>query len=344
MQRRIRFLRSHRVALIALLSSVLYAEFRSPRPIESLDELLASHALRPIAGEPASMATDATAPFSFLVAGHLFGSPVLKSGDRPAADLRSHVDEWRRAKPAFFLSLGDVFRSFAPPVVDETLAVLRSLGAPVYNAVGNHDVSRSREAYVERFGPTFGGFRRGASLFLVLDTELDPWRISGEQLEFLGEALRLAPAAGVEHVFLFAHRVLFAPGDEDYDVVFRHCNSRADWPGTTNFAAEVRPLLAAFAKKGDVTWFSGDVGVRWSYGLFHDLDEDGVRYVAVGLGDMEWDCVVSVRVERAKGVSFDLVPLGDAAPPRLEECGPEHWRERFQREPDESGSSGERYR
>jgi len=303
---------------------------RSPaQAADALDRLLAQHPIRPIVGSPVLGDEDGS-PLLFLVGGHLYGNPAHRERVQPAATFTSRVPELSAMKAEFFISLGDVFRNHDEANIEGTLATLRGLEMPVYNAVGNHEVWKKRQEYTERFGPTFGGFRIGTSLFVILDTELDPWRITGEQLDFLRQALAIAPAAGMQRLFLFSHRVLFATGNERYDIVFSHCNSRSEWPGDSNFASEVRPLLAAFRKVGEVTWFSGDVGAPGSYGLFVDTDpEIGVRYVATGLGEVESDSLLTVRVGVDGGVSLERVPLTEVPLTSLDECGVAAWKERF---------------
>ena len=299
----------------------------------SLDELLGRHAVRPLAGADHSneLQRDFDGELVFLAAGHLYGAGSSRR-ILPAASFVDNIDRLRAEEPSFFVSLGDFIRGARKKAhLDAALHFFDRLDTAVYNAVGNHDMAgEGRRKYEERFGPTFGGFRIGSSLFLVLDTELDPWNVRGEQLEFLAQCLERGARERIQNVFVFAHRVVFAAEDERYAVLFEHCNSRRRWPGTNNYAEEVLPLLEAFARNGDVYWFAGDVGVRWSYGLFYDHDErHGVHYIATGLGETPTDNVVRVTVTAGGDVELERIALTSEPLPPLEECGPELWRAHF---------------
>ncbi len=298
-----------------------------------LDAFLEEHALQPIVGE-LPLAVDAD-EVNFLVAGHLYGSPGQQYKGRalPASSFTAHFDESGPQEADFLILTGDFVRALKEPFLSTTLEYLGKLGLPVFNAPGNHEIGgkRQRRLYSERWGRSYGGFRVGSSLFLVLDTELEPWKITGDQLAFLREALALAPAAGIKRSFVFAHRVLFATDDERYEVVFELANSKADWAGS-NYASDILPILAAYASQSELTWFSGDVGgVARSFGLFHDYDERyGIRYIASGIGEQPSDNVVSVQVTGKGETQLERIPLQDPKMRSLEDCDLEAWQARSQ--------------
>jgi len=146
--------------------------------------------------------------FRFLVGGHLYGA-FREGAPRPASTFVSSLPRLRKLGADFMVSLGDCFYDVLGAEVNETVAVLDRIGIPVINAPGNHDL-RDRAMYRARFGPTWFAFSRGGCRFLVLDTELEPWVIGGQQLEFLKRELQAAGASpGVRAVFVFGHRVIF---------------------------------------------------------------------------------------------------------------------------------------
>ena len=122
-----------------------------------------------------------TGSFRFLVAGHLYGRP----GKTKRGLSRSFVAAIGRLgdlKADLLISAGDIFHSTGQ--AKTAMAELASLGLPVLNAPGNHDLAEG-SPYAETFGPCWYAFDHGACRFVILDTECDPWRISGEQLDFL---------------------------------------------------------------------------------------------------------------------------------------------------------------
>ncbi|MHC5062958.1 MAG: metallophosphoesterase family protein [Planctomycetota bacterium] len=320
-------------ALISILLAALTscdADSSSARSSD-LDELLERYAAQPLIGEMPRDIEDGE--LHFLVAGHLYGSPgpEYKGRALPASSFTDHLEDLKGQEADFMVLTGDFVRALKEPFLSTTLEFLSKLEIDVFNAPGNHEIGskRQRRSYTERWGRSFGGFRVGGSLFLILDTELDPWKITGEQLAFLRDALTFAAEAGIERAFIFAHRVLFATDDARYEVVFELANSKADWNGG-NYASEVLPLLANFARERELTWISGDVGgVARSFGLFQDYDErHRIRYVASGLGEQAGDNVLTVRVGADGKTQLDRIPLKDPKMKSFSDCDLQAWQDR----------------
>ena len=281
----------------------------------------------PILGKVAPPAAGES--FSFLVGGHLYGQPGIASS-MPSPHLVARTAELARGGDAFLVSLGDMCRAFLDLALEPTLYVLEHLEMPVYNAPGNHDYAPP-EAYEDRFGPSYGCLAHGSALFVLLNTELERWQIAAEQLEFLRRVAEFATEHDqVRQVFVFAHRVLFAADDPRYRIVFDHHNDVPGYPGTSNFAADVLPLLRELARDKRVVWFSGDVGVEDSMSLFWDRDpRTGITFVATGLGGTPHDCLVRVVVPRDGEVELSVVPLADGIEGPISGHGLERWRARF---------------
>ena len=283
---------------------------------------------RPIVGVAPMQAV--VGPFSFLVGGHLYGDP-RSFETLPSPWFVDAVDRLAAGNDRFFVSLGDLVRDCVPGTLEPTLSVLRRLRRPVYNTPGNHDWSPPG-AWVRRFGESYGAFSVGGALCILLNTELVPWNIEGEQRAFLERALAHAcEDAEVHQVFVFAHKLLFVPGRERYRVVWEHGNSCDSWSGRCGFESRVRPLLVALARAKPVIWFGGDVGAPWSRALFLDRDpETGVTFVAVGLGGQARDALVRVTVPEHGPPSLEVVPLGEEDPGSLSGHGLEAWQGEFE--------------
>ena len=266
--------------------------------------------------------------FRFLVAGHLYGDP---SGDHPAATLRRAAPRLRQQNPAFLMTCGDIFWSTEDPSVDDTVGLFNELAIPVFNAPGNHDV-KNRPLYLRRFGAAHGFFIHGRSLFVILDTEHDPWNISGSQLEELREITEwVCKSDRIDHVFLFAHKLLFVAKGTLFPVLAPHMNAQDGFTGSINFIKDVEPLLTRMAKDRAVYWFSGDIGIAHSETLFHHRDPvSGVTFIATGIGDLPRDLILQVDVGENGAVRIQPVALNPETAVRpVEAYGVSHWRETF---------------
>ncbi|MAG57800.1 MAG: hypothetical protein CMJ83_16055 [Planctomycetes bacterium] len=267
-----------------------------------------------------------SAPFTFLVAGHVYGDwqkkPVL-----PPAGLRRYLAQDHHDD--LIVLLGDSVYRYAER--GPTMEFLKTVPIPVYNAPGNHDYTQPRD-YEKRYGPSYGGFMHGGSLFVVLNTEVQPWHISKTQLRWLDRVMAGAVERDdIERVFVFAHKLVFA-ANERYLPVLLQANESYPLQGPNNFDTEVRPLLSRIAKRRPVTWFSGDVGTPRSMPLFRDQDpESGITYVATGLGDNASDHLLRIAVPAEGPISITVVPLAKGPSPKFIDAGLEAWRARLER-------------
>lgn len=245
--------------------------------------------------------------FSFLAGGHLYGNPGALSAV-PAATLLTQVHALRNSADKFIVSAGDFIRSFSPAMVAPTGELLRFIEKPLFNAPGNHDYVA--EEYEKAFGPSYGSFEYGNVLFVLLNTERRPWHFEQQQLDMVKATADWAlQQPHIDHVFYFAHKVVFAVDEPRYAAVLRNCNGRDGFDGTSNFATEVLPTLRRVAKDKRVLWFCGDLGVSWGFSLFYDEHpQHNITYLGCGLGSTESDCLLRVRVA-GKSLQIEPVPL-----------------------------------
>ena len=111
---------------------------------------------------------DASTPYTFLAAGHLYGAPDVDSV-YPASTFLANIDRINNMGARFFVALGDLYRE--PAHIGSFRECIADVRFPVFNAAGNHDVM-DRALYEEAFGRTYYSFVYGNEAFVVLDAEL----------------------------------------------------------------------------------------------------------------------------------------------------------------------------
>lgn len=226
--------------------------------------------------------------YSFFVAGHAYGVPGT---DNPGLHppFRSAFPAIRERGAEFGILTGDIVWNATATDWEDVDRDLRSLGIPVHFAVGNHDMN-DRALFASRYGPTYYSFRRNEDLFIILDGELDPCRISGEQRAFLTDTLRGSDA---RYVFVFVHRLLWVVEGTPYLVLQGKMNTTDGYDFHGNFWSEVVPALRALDVP--VYVFAGDVGVPWAQSLFYERDGN-IHLVASGMGGSEEENYLTVGV------------------------------------------------
>lgn len=196
-----------------------------------------------------------TCCYSFFVSGHFHGNSQNTSG-YPAATLLANIDLINNSNVLALCSTGDLFMDVRNNIPQYRHAFFNKLRVPLYNAVGNHDISG--KVYQENFGDTWFSFTTGSALFVFLDTEANDGSISGDQLKWFSNTLNdFCGNEKVKNVFIFSHRPVWSEGDERLKNIFKE-NTQSDFGN--NFESEVIPLIKKYTAKIPVYWFSGSLG------------------------------------------------------------------------------------
>jgi hypothetical protein len=237
-------------------------------------------------GPPA--ASTGSERYSFFVGGHVYGTPgVNNPGVHPPFKDRFPEINSMDMDLGFFT--GDIVIKSTPADWNEIDANLAELAAPIHFVVGNHDMT-DRELFVSRYGPTYYSFEHEGDLFIALDSELDPSNVSGEQMEFLQDAVSSTTA---QNVFVLVHRLLWVSEGTPYYKLKRGLNSAKGYNFQANFWTDVEPLLRTL--DAQVYVIAGDVGVTWAMSLFYE-HYDNIHLVASGMGGSEEENYLSFRV------------------------------------------------
>jgi len=202
------------------------------------------------------------APFSFVVMGD------TRSEE---ADHRSVIDSLAGEAPDFVMNTGDLVEdggeeAFWQSFFDAQAPLIAR--APIVPAMGNHEAQNQRG--IQNFTRFFGvapvdnemrfAFTYGNSRFLVMDTNLTYFPLTG-QTEWLEEELRAAVSnPDIRHIFVMMHHSPYATGPHG---------------GNRGVRAAWAPLFAAY---GVEVVFAGHDH------LYERLEKDGVRYVISGGG------------------------------------------------------------
>ncbi len=245
--------------------------------------------------------------FSFLVAGHAYGShheknPALHT---PFLERLTRLD---LSEFEFLILTGDFLR-YCNETSWATLTIqLEDLQIPVYLVMGNHEATAfCRERIEARHGRSYYLFDHSNTRLIVLDSQEQERSIAPNQLEFLKDALADAP--GIRNVFIFFHEVLWLAEKPRYAEIRANSRSRQRNLASSNYWKDVHPLLEA---SPDRSFFviAGDVGGNPdAIAAFWDRI-DNVTLIASGMGEVEDENLLTVTVG-AGAPEFGLVPLRD---------------------------------
>lgn len=246
--------------------------------------------------------------YSFFAAGHTYGSPMDKAHPKglykPFKDKISFINEDKNLKMGFLL--GDVV--WTPSHWDAALEDISLFQDSISVVRGNHDGPLKQ--FEKRFGKSYYSFNESNDLFIVLDSNLDYWNISEEQLIFLKNTIR-NKGKKARNIFVFVHHIIWWTTN-------KHSKP---WPNSfhgrdknVNYWPEIEPLLKKTGKP--VYLFGGDIGAHSSEQMnkhysveYLYFKKDNITYIGTGMGGGIRDNFVIVDVLNNGEVNFRLIHL-----------------------------------
>jgi hypothetical protein len=259
--------------------------------------------------------------YSFIVSGHFYGASTNAS-TFPASSLQANIDTLNALKPAFLMSLGDMFVDVNDTYLKNyQKSLFHKLKMPLLNAVGNHDVANGNK-YEAIFGKEFFAFAKGTERFIILNTEMDDGSIKNEQLDFLKEQLNPSALNEITNIFIFSHRPVWAEGIAKYKNLFLE-NTRTVI-GSNNFTEAVKPLLMALSKTKNIYWLSGSMGGGPASFFYDKEEETNVTFIQTAIRDQERDAALRVKIVNGS-VSFQGISFTGQQLRKIEDYNIAYW-------------------
>lgn len=259
--------------------------------------------------------------YSFFVGGHFHGSSTNLSG-YPAASLLANIDQLNADTTMFLISTGDMFLDVRNNIPNYERSFFNKLKIPLFNAVGNHDVSGN--VYNTHFGQTWSGFQLGTEAFIILDAEINDGSIKDEQLVFFKSSIEKWCNADskIKNIFIFTHRPVWAEEDEKLKNIFLE-NTQSDFGN--NFQSTILPLLKKHASKQKFYWFSGSLGANAPASFFTYTKNKNITFIQTAIRDLPRDGILKVKLTNSV-VSFETISFSDQKMPKFETCGLNMWK------------------
>ncbi|MBL7890334.1 MAG: metallophosphoesterase [Bacteroidia bacterium] len=263
---------------------------------------------------------DSLKDYSFVVSGHFHGQSNNGS-TFPAATVLSSIDSLNDIQPAFMMSLGDLFMDVDDVYLDHyRTSFFRKLKFPLFNVVGNHDISNGNR-YEKEFGKSFSSFIVGSELFILLNTEINDGSIEGEQFNMLNTALSSVKEKNIKNIFVFSHRPVWAERIEKYNKLFLE-NTRTAL-GKNNFLEKIVPLLQAH-KDINIFWLSGSMGGGPASFFYDQNKELGITFIQTAIRDTPRDAMLRVNVKNGE-VNFEGISLTNQKLEKIDYYGVDLW-------------------
>ena len=268
---------------------------------------------------------DSTGSYSFWVSGHFYGGSANKSG-YPVNTLLGNVEMINESGAVMLMSCGDLFKDIRNDIPLYEKSLFSSLKIPLYNAVGNHDISG--DVYQEHYGATHFYFQIEKDFHVILDSELDDGDIKGSQLQLLRMIESVVRKDDIENVFIYAHRTIWKNTYQELEDIL---NDNTQSLTGNNFASEVLPVVKDISENAAVYWFGGSLG-NAPYSFLYFQPEKNITYIATAIRGIPRDAMLKVKSDLGE-VSFEPVSLTGQEMMSLQDYTVEKWETTSPEEP-----------
>jgi len=256
-----------------------------------------------------SCSSNKEADYSFFTAGHTYGNPMDEAHPKglykPFKKKISFINKDKNIKLGFLL--GDVV--WKPSNWDAAVEDIALFKDSIHVVRGNHDGSLT--SFEKRFGKTsYYSFNVSKDLFIVLDSNLDNWNISGEQLIFFKNTIR-NKGKKARNIFILTHQIIWWTTNK-YSKPFP--NSTYGRDKNVNFWSEIEPLLKKSGKPtfifgGDLGAFSSEQRKKKHPVEYSHFRKDNITYIGTGMGGGVRDNFVIADILNSGEVNFRLIHL-----------------------------------
>ncbi len=236
--------------------------------------------------------------YSFVISGHFYGDGFNKT-HYPANTVLGNIELFNSVD--FTVCLGDLYKDVKNDHAFYQKHFYSQLQKPLFNAVGNHDVSGS--FYEDNIAQRFYRFSTNGIQHIVLDGEENDSKIEGAQLDSLKQWISEFNKGNASYLMLYAHRPIWAEEDSLLSQVFID-NTKSDFG--TNFIEDVLPLLQTIPDSKRVFWFGGSMGAQ-PYSFFYH-NKGNVTYAITAVRGAEKDAVLMANYSNGK-LSFQTHSL-----------------------------------
>ena len=174
------------------------------------------------------------------------------------------------------------------------------------------------DVYEQSYGRTFDYFQIKNRLFIILNTEVNNGSIEGDQLKMFNEAIE---KKNVKDVFIFSHRPIWTEGYDSMDKLFEGNTSSSF---TTNFSADILPLINKESKTKSIYWFSGSLGGKAPASFFYHKEKENLTYLATAIRSLPRDGAIKVYINSGN-VSFGLMSFTNQKLKPIENYDINYW-------------------
>jgi len=269
---------------------------------------------------------DSEKPLKFVVAGHIYGNPYEEDLFHPATTLMTNVQLINEFDLDMVVLLGDIVKESTEENLNHfSQNFLSYFSVPVFNAVGNHDVE-NRDLYIEKFGETNFSFTFKENLFIFLDTNIELFSLTDNQLDFIENTITdPLIRKNVKSIHIFAHHVFYFKTPSDTLSPFYRSN--------VNYSMEkkvedfILNKLVPLSLETPVFIYTGDVGA-WCGNLspyYEKFKGSNVITVATGIGNCEEDSVLIVEEINDK-ITIEVFSLVGKEMWPIESYNDEYWK------------------
>ena len=244
--------------------------------------------------------------YEIIIAGHSYGTPgTLVRGTY--TKFLNHLNQNLINKQDFFILAGDIVREANRQNFKLIKTEIMKFSKKIIIAPGNHDVgtgsnSNERKLFIQEFKKTYEKLFIKNNLFFVLDSNINPYNITEDQIYFIKKVLE--NYKNLENIFIITHHVIW------YNYISKDIitnNKGLDVPNNINFE-NVLDLFEDKKVNGDIFFIAGDVGASENVTKIYCEKVDKIKFIATGMGSGKNDNFLKIKISE-DGELVSIYPI-----------------------------------
>ncbi len=244
--------------------------------------------------------------YEIIIAGHSYGRPApLVRGTY--TKFLNYLNQNLINKQDFFILAGDIARKANRQNFKIVKKEIMKFSKKIIIAPGNHDVgtgpnSKERKQFIQEFKKTYDKLFIKNNLFFVLDSNINPYNITEDQIYFIKKVLE--NYKNLENIFIITHHVIW------YNYISKDIitnNKGRDVPSNINFE-NVLDLFKDKKVNNGIFFIAGDVGRFENVTKIFCEKANKIKFIATGMGSGKNDNFLKIKISEG-GELISIYPI-----------------------------------
>jgi hypothetical protein len=253
-----------------------------------------------------------------LISGHWYGDAPNNSG-LPTATVWAAIPKINQYDAV--IHLGDLYRDVSFDHPKYRTEFYPELTVPLYNAVGNHDLTGN--FYEQEIAPTDFVLKLQGGVFIILNTERNDGDLDDNQINLFRDSASVWKSQGIKYLFVCTHRPIWLESEADFKGLFPY---RTKSVLGNNYNKKVLPVLRDLNKYFQIILLAGSKGDARASVFYEEGNEFPFTYVISAIRGFSDDSWIELVMTPDTLIWKHVACVGDKELPPLKNYNVDYWK------------------